>query len=161
MNTKHSLTSCNSFFWSSTPSRPTLCPNWPAIQDVVHRSHGFHLQHFEIRAVRKVFEGTGQQPANLLRYDALDGPGRVAYPRTDGDRHLVASAPHRQHADEHAHTERDPNGLIRMLANSLVGSLSGSSGLVLQPFANLFGFLNYVFQFYPQFTLLVLGFHTI
>src|SRR5208283_5976320 len=100
-----------------------------------------------------------QEPA------AARGRGRAAYPTTDDDRPLLASSPRRQHADEHAHAERDSNGLIRMLADSLVGGLRGGDGCFLQALANLLGLLSCGFQSGSKFALLAVSmlccFHTL
>jgi len=66
----------------------------------------------------------------------------------------TSSTPHHQHADEDAQAQRDSNDPIRILADSLVGCLGGSNGPLLQAVANFFGFLDDVFQFCFQFSLL-------
>src|ERR1035438_2874339 len=82
---------------------------------------------------------------------------RVAYPTTDDDRLLLASAPRHQHADKHADAERDSNGRVRMLADSLVSGLRGGDGFFLQAFANLFGLLGCGFQSGSKFALLAVS----
>ena len=92
-----------------------------------------------------------------LKPAAAGARDRVAYPTTDDDRLLLASAPRHQHTDKHAHAQRDSNGMIWMLADSLVGGLRGGDGLFLQTFANLLGLLGCGFQSGSKFALLVVS----